>query len=329
MDAIRWEGKTLYLLDQTKLPVEEIWLPYTDYRPVADAIRTMVVRGAPAIGVTAAYAYCLAALAGEDLKQAKTVLAASRPTAVNLFWALDRMERKADDCGGNPEALIAEAIAIHQEDVAMCKAIGLYGASVVPDHAHILTHCNAGALATGGYGTALGVIRAAHEQGKVDMVYADETRPLLQGARLTAYELVTDYIPATLIADNMAASLMAKGKIDMVVVGCDRMAANGDFANKIGTYSVAVNAHHHGVPFYVALPCSTIDLTIPDGSGIPIEERDKNEVRTLYGVQTAPATVEVYNPAFDVTPHSLVTGIITEKGVIYPPFKENLKRLFG
>lgn len=329
MDAIRWEGKTLYLLDQTKLPVEEIWLPYTDYRPVADAIRAMVVRGAPAIGVTAAYAYCLAALAGEDLKQAKAVLAASRPTAVNLFWALDRMERKAADCGGHPETLIAEAVAIHQEDVAMCKAMGLYGASVVPDHAHILTHCNAGALATGGYGTALGVIRAAHEQGKVDMVYADETRPLLQGARLTAYELVTDHIPATLIADNMAASLMAKGKIDMVVVGCDRMAANGDFANKIGTYSVAVNAHHHGVPFYVALPCSTIDLTIPDGSGIPIEERDKNEVRTLYGVQTAPATVEVYNPAFDVTPHSLVTGIITEKGIIYPPFKENLKRLFG
>ena len=329
MDAIRWEGKTLYLLDQTKLPVEEIWLPYTDYRPVADAIRTMVVRGAPAIGVTAAYAYCLAALAGEDLKQAKAVLAASRPTAVNLFWALDRMERKAGDCGGHPETLIAEAVAIHQEDVAMCKAMGLYGASVVPDHAHILTHCNAGALATGGYGTALGVIRAAHEQGKVEMVYADETRPLLQGARLTAYELVTDHIPATLIADNMAASLMAKGKIDMVVVGCDRMAANGDFANKIGTYSVAVNAHHHGVPFYVALPCSTIDLTIPNGSGIPIEERDKNEVRTLYGVQTAPAKVEVYNPAFDVTPHSLVTGIITEKGVIYPPFQENLKRLFG
>ena len=329
MDAIRWEGNTLYLLDQTKLPVEETLVPYTDYRPVADAIRAMVVRGAPAIGVTAAYAYCLAALAGENLTEAKAVLAASRPTAVNLFWALDRMDKKAQACGGNPETLIAEAVTIHQEDVAMCKAMGLYGASVVPDHAHILTHCNAGALATGGYGTALGVIRAAHEQGKVDMVYADETRPLLQGARLTAYELVTDHIPATLIADNMAASLMAKGKIDMVVVGCDRMAANGDFANKIGTYSVAVNAHHHGVPFYVAIPCSTIDLTIPDGSGIPIEERDKNEVRTLYGVQTAPATVEVYNPAFDVTPHSLVTGIITEKGVIYPPFKENLQKLFG
>ena len=329
MDAIRWKGNTLSLLDQTRLPVEEVWLDYTDYRPVADAIRTMVVRGAPAIGVTAAYAYCLAALAGEDLDQARTVLAASRPTAVNLFWALDRMARRAAACGGDPQALIAEAVAIHAEDVDMCKAIGLHGAAVVPEHARILTHCNAGALATGGYGTALGVIRAAHAQGKVEMVYADETRPLLQGARLTAYELVCDRIPATLIADNMAASLMAKGKIDLAVVGCDRMAANGDFANKIGTYSVAVNAHFHGVPLYVALPCSTIDLSIPDGSGIPIEERDKNEVRTLYGVQTAPAEVEVYNPAFDVTPHSLVTGIITEKGVVYPPFRENLARLFG
>ena len=329
MDAIRWKGNALSLLDQTRLPVEEVWLDYTDYRPVAVAIRTMVVRGAPAIGVTAAYAYCLAALAGEDLDQARAVLAASRPTAVNLFWALDRMANRAEDCGGDPEALIAEAVAIHQEDVEMCKAIGLHGAAVVPEHARILTHCNAGALATGGYGTALGVIRAAHAQGKVEMVYADETRPLLQGARLTAYELVCDRIPATLIADNMAASLMAKGKIDLAVVGCDRMAANGDFANKIGTYYVAVNAHFHGVPFYVALPCSTIDLSIPDGSGIPIEERDPSEVRTLYGVQTAPAEVAVYNPAFDVTPHSLVTGIITEKGVVYPPFRENLARLFG
>ena len=329
MDAIRWKGNALSLLDQTRLPVEEVWLDYTDYRPVAVAIRTMVVRGAPAIGVTAAYAYCLAALAGEDLDQARAVLAASRPTAVNLFWALDRMANRAEDCGGDPEALIAEAVAIHQEDVEMCKAIGLHGAAVVPEHARILTHCNAGALATGGYGTALGVIRAAHAQGKVEMIYADETRPLLQGARLTAYELVCDRIPATLIADNMAASLMAKGKIDLAVVGCDRMAANGDFANKIGTYSVAVNAHFHGVPFYVALPCSTIDLSIPDGSGIPIEERDKNEMRALCGVQTAPAEVEVYNPAFDVTPHSLVTGIITEKGVVYPPFRENLARLFG
>lgn len=329
MEAIRWEGNTLYLLDQTRLPTEEVWLSYTDYRPVIEAIRTMVVRGAPAIGVTAAYAYCLAALEGADLNEAKKALAASRPTAVNLFWALERMSKKATLCNGDPAALEEEAITIHREDIAMCKAMGLAGAEVVPNHARILTHCNAGALATGGFGTALGVIRAAHQQGKVDMVYADETRPLLQGARLTAYELVCDHIPATLIADNMAASLMAKGSIDMVVVGCDRMAANGDFANKIGTYSVAVNAHHHGVPFYVALPCSTIDLSIPDGDGIPIEERDKNEVRTLYGVQTAPAAVDVYNPAFDVTPHSLVTGIITEKGVIYPPYRENLQKLFG
>lgn len=329
MDAIRWEGNTLYLLDQTKLPVTEVWLAYHDWRAVAEAIRTMVVRGAPAIGISAAYAYALAALAGGDLGQAKAGLAASRPTAVNLFWALERMERKASAYGGSSDALIAEAKAIHAEDVAMCRAMGAYGAAVVPEHARILTHCNAGALATGGYGTALGVIRAAHEQGKVEMVYADETRPLLQGARLTAYELVADRIPATLIADNMAAALMAKGAIDLVVVGCDRMAANGDFANKIGTYSVAVNARYHGVPFYTALPSSTIDLSLSDGSQIPIEERDKDEVRALGGVQTAPAGVEVYNPAFDVTPHTLLTGVITERGIVYPPFRENLAKRFG
>ncbi len=329
MDAIRWEGNTLYLLDQTRLPVVEEWLAYTDYRAVAAAIRTMVVRGAPAIGVTAAYAYCLAALAGEDLDQAKEALAASRPTAVNLFWALERMAHRTAACGGSVSALIAEARAIHAEDVEMCRAMGEHGAQVVPEHARILTHCNAGALATGGYGTALGVIRSAHAQGKVAMVYTDETRPLLQGARLTAYELVHDGIPATLIADSMAASLMVKGKIDLVVVGCDRMAANGDFANKIGTYSVAVNAHYHDVPFYTALPCSTIDLSLPDGSVIPIEERDKDEVRTLCGAQTAPRDVDVYNPAFDVTPHALLTGIITEKGVVYPPFRKHLAELFG
>ena len=329
MDAIRWQGDCLALLDQTKLPVEQVWLTYTDYRQVALAIKTMVVRGAPAIGVSAAYAYCLAALEGTDLTEAKAILAASRPTAVNLFWALDRMERKAVQCGGDAVMLIEEANAIHAEDIAMNHAIGTYGAQVVPDHARILTHCNAGALATGGYGTALGVIRAAHEQGKVDMVYADETRPLLQGARLTAFELVEDEIPATLIADNMAAFLMQQGKIDIVLLGCDRMAANGDFANKIGTYSVAVNAKYHGVPFYTVLPSSTIDLSLADGSGIPIEERAAEEVRTMYGVQTAPTDVPVYNPAFDVTPHELLTGIITEKGVIYPPFAENLKKLFG
>ncbi len=329
MDAILWQGNSLALLDQTRLPGEEVWLSYTDFRQVAAAIRTMVVRGAPAIGVSAAYAYCLAALEGADLKEAKAVLAASRPTAVNLFWALERMERRAAACGGDPQALIAEARAIHAEDVEMNRAMGAWGAAVVPERARILTHCNAGALATGGYGTALGVIRAAHAQGKVELVYADETRPLLQGARLTAYELVRDGIPAALIADSMAAFLMRQGKIDLVLLGCDRMAANGDFANKIGTYSVAVNARHHGVPFYTVLPSSTIDLSIPDGSGIPIEERAADEVRTLYGVQTAPQDVPVYNPAFDVTPHELLTGVITEKGVIYPPFRENLQKLFG
>ena len=329
MDAIRWQGDSLALLDQTKLPAEQVWLTYTDYRPVAEAIKTMVVRGAPAIGVSAAYAYCLAALEGADLTETKAVLAASRPTAVNLFWALDRMERKATACGGDAATLIEEAKAIHAEDIAMNHAIGAFGAEIVPEHARILTHCNAGALATGGYGTALGVIRSAHEQGKVAMVYADETRPLLQGARLTAFELVEAEIPATLIADNMAAFLMQQGKIDVVLLGCDRMAANGDFANKIGTYSVAVNAKHHGVPFYTVLPSSTIDLSLADGSGIPIEERAADEVRTMYGVQTAPSDVPVYNPAFDVTPHELLTGIITEKGVIYPPFKENLEKLFG
>lgn len=331
MEAIRWQGDSLALLDQTKLPGEIVWDSYTDYRQVADAIRRLVVRGAPAIGVAAAYAYCLAAMElgclhaddrAQRLREAKAVLAASRPTAVNLFWALDRMEA----CTGD---LVEEAAAIHREDIAMNQAMGAFGAQVVPEHAHILTHCNAGALATGGYGTALGVIRAAHAQGKVEMVYADETRPLLQGSRLTAYELVEDGIPATLIADNMAASLMRAGRIDMVVLGCDRMAANGDFANKIGTYSVAVNAHHHGIPFYTALPSSTIDLSIPDGSHIPIEERDRDELIHLGGAQTAPLSVGVYNPAFDVTPHSLLTGIITERGVVYPPFRENLKTLFG
>lgn len=329
MDAILWQGNRLALLDQTKLPIQEQWLTYTDFEQVAYAIKNMVVRGAPAIGIAAAYAYCLAAIAGEDLTRAKCILASSRPTAVNLFWALTRMEKKALSCPGDVSALINEAIAIHAEDIEMNHAIGTFGAEIVPEHARILTHCNAGALATGGYGTALGVIRAAHTQGKVEMVYADETRPLLQGARLTSYELVRDNIPTTLIADNMAAFLMQQGKIDVVLLGCDRMAANGDFANKIGTYSVAVNARHHNIPFFTVLPSSTIDLTIENGSEIPIEERAAGEVRNMYGVQTAPENVPVYNPAFDVTPHSLLTGIITEKGVIYPPFRENLKNMFG
>ena len=340
MDAIRWKGTALALLDQTRLPVEEVWDDYTDYRAVAEAIRRLVVRGAPAIGISAAYAVCLAALEHQDrpgdfrpgLEAALETLAGSRPTAVNLFWALDRMRGVLEAQGWNPQAipaLIREAEAIHREDIAMNRKMGKHGASLVPKGARILTHCNAGAIATGGYGTALGVVRAAHAAGHVAMVYCDETRPLLQGARLTAWELVKDGIPATLITDGMAASLMAQGKIDLVFLGCDRMAANGDFANKIGTYSVAVLAQYHGIPFYTVLPSSTIDLTIPDGKHIVIEERSPEEVTHFAGVQTAPEGVGAYNPAFDVTPHQLLTGIVTEKGVIHPPFREKLEALFG
>ena len=331
MDAIRWEKGVLYLLDQTRLPLTEYWLRYTDYREVAQAIRTMIVRGAPAIGVTAAYAMVLAAQENackEDflatMSQAKQVLANSRPTAVNLFWALDRMERCWTACGSNLARLEEEARTIHLEDIQMNTSLGKAGAELVPDRASILTHCNAGALATGGYGTALGVIRAAHAQDKVSMVYADETRPLLQGARLTAYELVQDQIPVTLICDDMAGYLMAQGKVDLVIVGCDRMAANGDFANKIGTYSLAILAKHHNIPFYTALPSSTIDMSIPDGSHIPVEQRDGDEVACFAGVRTGPAGVRTWNPSFDVTPHQLLTAAITERGVLYPPFIESL-----
>ncbi|MCD8144404.1 MAG: S-methyl-5-thioribose-1-phosphate isomerase [Oscillospiraceae bacterium] len=334
MEAIRFSQNTLYLLDQTRLPTEEVWRSYRDYRPVAEAIRTMVVRGAPAIGCAAAYAMALAAMEfegkpdyAEHMAQAERVLADSRPTAVNLFWALERM-RPLWQAGAGSERLCRAAVAIHQEDAAMCRAMGEYGAALIPDHARILTHCNAGALATGGYGTALGVVRAAFAQGKVEMVYCDETRPLLQGARLTAYELTADGIPATLITDNMAGALMAQGKVDCVVVGCDRMAANGDFANKIGTYSVAVLAKHHNIPFYTALPSSTVDVSLPDGSGIVIEQRSPEEVLSFQGVQTGPAGVQVWNPAFDVTPHDLLSGIITEKGVLRPPFDAALAGLF-
>lgn len=336
MDAIRWENHTLYLLDQTRLPTAEYWLRYTDYRRVAEAIQTMVVRGAPAIGITAAYAMVLAAREAEKssdftpfMSQAKAILAASRPTAVNLFWALDRMERCWRRFGCDLARLEEEAQIIHREDVGMNSMMGRYGAQLVPERARILTHCNAGALATGGYGTALGVIRAAHAQGKVAMVYADETRPLLQGARLTAYELVQDRIPVTLICDNMAGALMAQGKVDMIVVGCDRMAANGDFANKIGTYSLAVLAKHHNVPFYTALPSSTIDMAIPSGDHIVVEQRSGSEVTHLAGVQTGPFGVETWNPAFDVTPHELLSGIITEKGVLLGNFEAGLQAWFS
>ena len=335
MEAIRWERNELYLLDQTRLPGSEYWLRYTNYRDAAQAIRTMVVRGAPAIGVAAAYAMVLAAqeYAGAadftgSMTQAKQTLAGSRPTAVNLFWALDRMERCWLTCGPDLLRLEEEARTIHLEDIQMNAALSKAGAELVPCQARILTHCNAGALATGGWGTALGVIRTAHAQGKVSMVYADETRPLLQGARLTAYELVNDRIPVTLICDGMAGYLMAQGCVDLVVVGCDRMAANGDFANKIGTYSLAVLAKHHGIPFYTALPSSTIDRSLPDGSRIPVEQRDGGEVTSFAGVQTGPAGVRTWNPSFDVTPHELLTAAITERGVLRPPFDQSLARLF-
>ena len=335
MEAIRWERNELYLLDQTRLPGSEYWLRYTNYRDAAQAIRTMVVRGAPAIGVAAAYAMVLAAqeYAGAadftgSMTQAKQTLAGSRPTAVNLFWALDRMERCWLTCGPDLLRLEEEARTIHLEDIQMNAALSKAGAELVPCQARILTHCNAGALATGGWGIALGVIRTAHAQGKVSMVYADETRPLLQGARLTAYELVNDRIPVTLICDGMAGYLMAQGCVDLVVVGCDRMAANGDFANKIGTYSLAVLAKHHGIPFYTALPSSTIDRSLPDGSRIPVEQRDGGEVTSFAGVQTGPAGVRTWNPSFDVTPHELLTAAITERGVLRPPFDQSLARLF-
>ncbi len=335
MEALRWDGTALRLLDQTLLPGQVRWNTYTDYRPVVDDIKRLAVRGAPLIGVAAAYAYALAALefTGKpdfeaNIKGARDALAASRPTAVNLFWALERMDRKRQAVGDDPAALVHEAQAIQAENIAMNAAMGAFGAEVVPKGARILTHCNAGALATDGIGTALGVIRAAWEQGKVEMVYADETRPLLQGSRLTAYELAADGIPVTVISDNMAASLMRKGLIDLAVVGCDRMARNGDFANKIGTYSVAVNCHYHGVPFYTALPTSTMDMSLKDGAGIPIEERKPEELYYLGQTQTAPLEAAVYNPAFDVTPHELLTGIITEKGLILPPFEGKLTALF-
>lgn len=335
MEALRWTDGGLALLDQTLLPGEEHWNLWRDYRPVVEDIRRLAVRGAPLIGVAAAYGYVLAAMEfsgkadfGENLRRAKEDLASSRPTAVNLFWALDRMERTCQRVGDNVSALLAEAQAIQRENVEMNAEIGEFGREVVPQGARILTHCNAGALATDGIGTALGVIRAAFAEGKVEMVYADETRPLLQGARLTAYELAADHIPVTVIADNMAPALMAAGKIDLAVVGCDRMAANGDFANKTGTYGVAVACHFHRVPFYVALPTSSMDLSLPDGRGIPIEERSAKELQYVGEVQTAPLEAAVYDPAFDVTPHGLVTGIITEKGVLYPPFTPALARLF-
>ncbi|CAI7994515.1 Methylthioribose-1-phosphate isomerase [Geodia barretti] len=324
------------MIDQRKLPSKEVYVRCRTAKDVARAIRTMVIRGAPAIGVAAAMGVALdvrrsratgtTQLATEFYRTCD-LLAATRPTAVNLFWAIERMKRVFAG-GMRLQALIdAEAVRLHDEDVANCRAIGRHGAGVVPAEARVLTHCNAGALATGRYGSALGVIRAAVEAGKRVAVYADETRPFLQGARLTAWELVRDGIDTTVITDGMAGSLMRAGMVDVVVVGADRIAANGDVANKIGTYTVAVLAREHGVPFYVAAPLSTIDLSTPDGSGIPIEERDAKEMTYMGASQLVPEGAAVWNPAFDVTPASFVAGIITERGICRPPFAESLKHV--
>lgn len=331
--TVEWKNGAVRLLDQSRLPGAVEFLDCRDYQTVAEAIRTLKVRGAPAIGVTAAMGVALGAQAvqtTDDATFAQTVLkicdelAATRPTAVNLFWAIERMRRKLESLKGQPVSaikgkLISESQAILDEDISLCKTMGRHGAELIQDGQTILTHCNAGSLATAGYGTALGVIRAAWEQGKKIKVIADETRPVLQGARLTAWELMQDHIPVTLITDNMAGSLMRQGKIQLCVVGADRIAANGDVANKIGTYSVAVLAKAHHIPFYVAAPYSTIDLNTKTGEDIPIEQRNPLEVTTIHGSHpVAPKDVAVYNPAFDVTPAELITGIITERGVFKP-----------
>ena len=331
--TVEWKHGAVRLLDQSRLPEIVEFIDCRDYQTVAEAIRSLKVRGAPAIGVTAAMGVALGAESIQTTDSASFTqavlkicdeLAATRPTAVNLFWALERMKRKLDSLQGQAvsvikTALLSESQAILEEDIALCKTMGRHGATLIQDGQTILTHCNAGSLATAGYGTALGVIRAAWEGGKKITVIADETRPVLQGARLTAWELMQDQIPVTLITDNMAGSLMKQGKIHLCVVGADRIAANGDVANKIGTYSVAVLAKAHKIPFYVAAPYSTIDLKTKTGDDIPIEQRNPSEVTSIHGSHpVAPKDVAVYNPAFDVTPAELITGIITERGVFKP-----------
>ena len=345
LPTIAREPDAVVMIDQRKLPAQEIYVRCKTAAEVARAIKTMVIRGAPAIGVAAAMGIALgmrkSATTGTQKFAAEfykvcELMAATRPTAVNLFWAIDRMKHAfaagaeaGESVDQIKDRLDREAQIIHDDDVASCRAIGAFGAAVVPAEARILTHCNAGALATAGYGTALGVIRGAVEAGKHVTVFADETRPFLQGARLTAWELVRDGIQTTVIADNMAGSLMRQGKVDLVVVGADRIAANGDTANKIGTYSVAVLAREHRIPFYVAAPLSTIDLKTPDGQHIPIEERNAREVTHVGGSQLVPDGALVWNPAFDVTPHLLIAGIITERGICRPPYTESLAGAFG
>jgi methylthioribose-1-phosphate isomerase len=341
IQTLEWTDKGVRFIDQTKLPMEETYVNCTTYQQVADVIRDMVVRGAPAIGVAAAMGIALGvqnskAENGGDMKRdfdlICEVIGKTRPTAVNLFWAIRRMQHKFETLRVRPipqvkQSLIEEAKRMHAEDIAANQAMGLHGATLMPATGGVLTHCNAGALATCGYGTALGVIRAAFEQGKKIHVYADETRPFLQGSRLTAWELMKDGIPTTVISDNMSGAMMKQGKIQAVVVGADRIAANGDVANKIGTYTVAVLAKEHGIPFYVAAPISTVDLETPDGSKIPIEQRNPREVTHIAGKQMVPDGVSIENPAFDVTPAKYVTAIVTERGIARAPYEESLKKL--
>jgi methylthioribose-1-phosphate isomerase len=340
VETIQWTDAGVVMIDQTRLPFEETFVTCRSYEEVAKAIRDMIIRGAPAIGVAAAMGVALGVLQTNEadldaqFERICQTLAATRPTAVNLFWAIDRMKRKFAELRRQPiaemrRALVAEAQEVKREDIAICEAIGRNGAGLVPDHKTVLTHCNAGALATAGYGTALGVIRAAVAAGKQIDVFADETRPFLQGARLTVWELQQDDIAATLITDNMAGHFLKSGRIGCVVVGADRIAANGDVANKIGTYSVAVLAKENGVPFYVAAPISTLDLTLASGDAIPIEQRNPAEVTHVFGVPIAPEATLVQNPAFDVTPNRYVTAIITEKGVARAPYETSLKELGG
>jgi methylthioribose-1-phosphate isomerase len=341
LPTIALEDDCVVMVDQRKLPAAEVYVRCKTAMEVAKAIKTMVIRGAPAIGVAAAMGIALGMEKSKatgtkqfavEFQKTCDLMAATRPTAVNLFWAIERMKHTFSDGALAGESvdqlktrLRLEAGRIHDEDVMSCRAIGSFGATLIPDQARVLTHCNAGALATAGYGTALGVVRGAIEAGKRVRVLADETRPFLQGSRLTAWELLKDGIDTTVITDNMAGTMMLAGEVDVVVVGADRIAANGDTANKIGTYTVAVLAKEHGIPFYVAAPCSTIDLAIPDGSHIPIEERDAREVTHLGGNQLTPEGAGIRNPAFDVTPHKYITAIVTDRGVFTPPFEESLK----
>ena len=341
IQTLEWTDQGVRFIDQTKLPTEETYVDCKTYQEVAEVIRNMVVRGAPAIGVSAAMGIALGVKHSKaenvselkrDFDQICDVMGKTRPTAVNLFWAIKRMQQKFETLRVCPveqikKAMIEESQRMHAEDIAINRAMGKHGAALMPATGGVLTHCNAGALATAGYGTALGVIRAAVEAGKKVHVYADETRPFLQGARLTAWELVKDGIPTTVISDNMSGAMMRQGKIGAVIVGADRIAANGDVANKIGTYTVAVLAHEHDIPFYVAAPISTVDLETPDGSKIPIEQRNASEVTHFAGKVITPEGVSIENPAFDVTPAKYVTAIVTERGIARPPYEESLWQL--